>query len=1069
MQHVVKIQAAGRCAQGNEARLRSVLGRILLVMILATLGVPRFVRADAAEDFSAALSRYKAKRFDVAADGFAAFLKAYPDHARKPLAELYLGQSLMQLKKFNEARETFATFLKSNADHADRPLALYRLAECSYFLNDLAGAQSTFEQFLDKYPGNDLAVWAWHYLGESRRQLKDPAKAVEAYQQVIEKFSASPLVTESKFGLARAYEALGDDPKAIAVYSELSADEKNPRAADATLGLGAVFFDSRQFAHAARTYAAFRERFPQHALVSTADLNAGSSYFHLKQYDDAIAAFERAAASPKDEVQARDWIGISLKVQNKFDDAAAALKAAYEKLGDQSGADRLLFHWADSEFRGGHSAEAVPLFLQFVQKFPTSDDADDALHYAVEAALLAGDVDQAEKLHQRFQKEYFAGSGLKQLENLLYGRVLLAKAEKLSPQSPLSPEATSLIRAAADQFSAVLKGTEIERTRDWARLLLGRAQYRLGDNKAVLETLQPLNERLVQKAAPAEFSEALFLTGRSAADTSNFAAAETAFENYLTLSPTAEDAAKALTQLAVIKVEAGKEEELEALWPRLEGTGVPVKSQAEAVHAAAELSFKKGEWADAARLFTRLSTLKDATGFQAIALSGLGHCEFQSNRFPEAEAAFAKLLQDIAGENARLTVDATYMQGLSLERAGQKKEAADAYRAGALKLAGVDGKITMPPSDPETAWFAFRCCTGAARTQAELGDAEAADASFADAWRIQPGLSEDRRSNLPLLVYDWALTNYKGNRFARSDELFQLLRDQFPTSEYADDAAHFLAESQLQEGDFDKAEAAFQSLLDNPQSDEIVRSQARATLMELAARKNDWKKTGEHAAKILQQPDAPKRLQAEYRLGESQLRQDQAEAAAATLGKLRDTLVAATDPQASSFEWSEGVWLLLAEADLQTKNYPAVDQLIAEFRTRFPSSRVAYQADEIQGRRFMRTADFDKAREAFQRTIDSPDGAKTETAARAQTAIADCFLQQSDYASAVVAYYKVVDVYDFPELKAVALYQAAVCQEKQDKLTGAVQTYEELVEKYPDSEPAARARGRLVELKATTE
>ena len=49
---------------------------------------------------------------------------------------------------------------------------------------------------------------------------------------------------------------------------------------------------------------------------------------------------------------------------------------------------------------------AKGLFLELVRKWPKGEFADDSLHFAGEAALLAGSVDEAEQLVGRFEKEY---------------------------------------------------------------------------------------------------------------------------------------------------------------------------------------------------------------------------------------------------------------------------------------------------------------------------------------------------------------------------------------------------------------------------------------------------------------------------------------------------------------------------------------------------------------------------------------------------------------------------------------------------------------------------------------
>jgi TolA-binding protein len=1044
--------------------LRIVLGSACLAFVLPALAPsPRSIAfADANDDFNVALQLYKNKRFEIAADSFADFVKKNPTHDRRPLADLYLGQSLMQLRKFKEALVSFEEFLAANPDHQDRPLALYRSGECRYFLNDVKDAAGAFEDFLAKYPDHELAVWAWYYLGESRLRQGEAASAVESFKTVVSKYPDHSLAPEAKFGLAKSYQALGESPKAVETYSAIAADEKNHRAADALFNLASLQFDAGNFADSARSFESFRKRYPDNRQAHVADMNAGAAYYKLNEFNRAIEAFQKAAESPGEELAAQLWIGRSRKALSQFDEAVTVLKAAAEKFDSAPGVDAVLFDWADSELRAGRPEVALPLFLQVVDRFPTSEFADNSLQFAVDCALRADKLDEAEQLHRRFAADY-PNSGLAMLESLLYGRILLAKAAVISPKPPLSNDAANLVQTAALSFSKVLQDSKIEGTQDWARLLLGRSQQMQGLNAEVIETLKPLNERLVQKKASADLAESLFLTGKAAAQLQKWPDAEQAFQSFVDLKPTGSDSAAALTQLAVLKVETGKEADLPELWNQFEKAGAPAKSLADAIHAAAESNFDRKKWSEAAVLFARLDAISGVAGYHAIALSGLGHCEYEQKHYQEAIAAFSKLIDTAGGDDPHLTADAIFMKGLALDAASDIKGAAEAYLAGAKKLAATKGGAA---NDPEIAWNTYRCWRGAARASIRLEDVDSADASYAEAWKVLQELSDARKADSDKLLNEWATVNLQARRYERSDELFQKLVDEYPASEWKDNARQFLAESLLDEKKYDEAEAAFKELLADPASDVAVREASQAMLIELAARKQDWPAAAAAARALLaDNPRAPQGLTALYRLGEASLRTNEFNRAKTVLGELRDAIIAGVDVRLPAFEWNEGVWLLLAEANFQLKDYPVVDQLLKEFRDRFPESKLTYQADELLGRSLIRRSEFDQAREALQKAVDSTDGAKTETAANAQFEIGEAWLAQKAYADALREYYKVVLAYDFPEIQARAAFQAGQCQESLNNGNGAVMTYKELVEKFPNSEFATRAKERLAALK----
>ncbi|MBX3441928.1 MAG: tetratricopeptide repeat protein [Planctomyces sp.] len=1059
MQNAQNIQAG---SARRRTRSAGPLVAALLVSLAAADAIhPRPTRADATDDFNVALQLYKSGRYELASTSFADFLKKYADHPRRPLAELYLGQSLMQERKFADARDLFSKFLDAHPEHADRPLAAYRLGECNYFLDAPREARAAFEAFLEAYPQHDLAAWAWHYLGESRLQLDDAPAAIEAFQTVVDKHPQSPLAPESRFGLARAYENDRQTDKALAAYRELSADDAHPRAADALFNLGSLQFDAQDYAAASESFAAVVRRFPESRHVPLAELNAGISLVSLKEYDKAIRRLTSAAQSPDREQDANYWIGIAHKGLNRFEDAVAVLKPAYEKHAAEPGAERLLFHWADSELRQGHYDVAIPLLLKVADEFPRSELADDALHLAVDASLKTNALDQAEQLHARMMRE-FPNSGLAMLERLLYGRIQLARADQLGAGPPLSPEAAPRVREAIAEFERVLKDSKFESTTSWARLLLGRAQLMAGDPPAALAALLPLNERIEQGGAD-EFAEALMLSGRAAIATEDWAAADGHIERYLARRPPSADRAAALSQLAVVKIHAGREDELDALWGRFREAGAPASVQAAALHAAAELMFERENWDAARQLFQRLSEVPPENGYRAIALSGSGHASYLLQDYKSAAADFSALLLDAAQEDPKLTADAAYMQALSLDAGGDKTEAAKAYEAGVARLLGENTGAPPERTDPDDVRNAYRMSRGAARAWASIGEASSADAAYQRTFDLLQRLPEDQRVDSDRLLSEWAVVNYKAERFERSDELFQRLVDLFPNSAEVDHARQSLAESLLQDGRFVEARAAFEELLARPELDSLVREAALLNLMELAARESDWDAAQARANEFLAAaPESSRRLSAEYRLAEAALRTDKHTDARDGFAAIRARLV---DGAAPRFEWAEGVWLLLAESELQLKNYSQVETLVAEFHERFPESPVAYQADEVLGRSQVRRARFSDARATFAKVVDSPTGRKTETAARAQTAIADSYVTEKNFESAVPEYYKVVFGYSLPELQAAAGFQAGQCEEVLKRLDGALKSYELVVKDFPNTSFANRARERLEVLK----
>ena len=1050
----------------NSAAVRAV------VFLLAFSGAVS-LWAGPVEDFDVALKHYQNKKFDLSTSAFADFIMKYPAHERRPLADLYYGQSLMQLRRFQDARVVFGEFQKANPDHSDFALAMYREAECTFFVGDVQAASRLFAAFVERFPENDLSAWGWYYLGESQLKLGNPERAAEAFQSGLTKFPKGQRVTETQFGLARANAALKQFDKAAAAFQAIADDPENPRAPDALFALGSMEFDGGRYQQAAAAFSAVQQKFPKYRQAAEAALNAGSSYYKLGEFDSAVEAFNAAAQSPKDKLIARFWAGQARRAQDRLEDAIEINKSAFNDFvndpnvsKDDPTGPKLLYYWANCEFLLGRLEVAGPLFVQLAENYPSHEFADDSLQYAVEASLKSGDLQKAEEYHQKFVRD-FPRSPLTMLETILHGRILLAQADKLGTSPPVSPKAKAKLDAAVEVFDGVARTSQVPRTSAWASLLSARAKSKLGNWQGVLETATPLNERLDALQPPAEFAESLYLTGIAATELQQWTLADASFERYLKLATDPKSKSAALSQLVLARTRAGKLNELEDLWPRFAEAGIPAGEMASAILTAAESAMKQQQFAEAAKLFERLEKTAESPRMRAAAQSGLGHALFNQRDFPAAAEAFGRLTDNPPAEEAVLIADAAFMKGHSLAEAKRTDEAADAYFSGALLIGGQKERLADPPADPQAAVYAYRCMRGAASQFEARNNIQRADDAYSQAWEYLQKLPEDQKADLDKLLNSWARANYAARNYKRSDELYARLLRNHPMSSFADDAKFFLAESKVQLGESKEAEADLKSLLESPTIDDAIRPEVLHNLVELTADRDGWEDTKKYAEELsTRYPSFKHALNARYRLGEAALRLSDIPAAREIFSALRQSILAGdTKP---TDDLIDGVWILSTETEIAAPpvNYAEIDRLAEEFHQRFPESKLAYQLDYVHGRSLIKRAppEVDKARAVFEKVIESPDGKNTETAAQAHMQLASTYLlsqKPEEYQKAYETYAYIVERYNLPLIQASALFRAGDLQEKLNKRDGAAETYREVITRFPSSEEAEKAKERL--------
>ncbi len=1060
--HFVDRVLRGRGGYGlSTAR---VFANLLACLVTAMTLSPATVWADATDDFNVLVNFYKLQRWEQAVSSADAFLEAYPNEARAPLVKLYLGQSLIHQGGYQRARDVFREFIEQYQSHQDLPLAMYRAGECSYFLRDWEAAEQELSAFVNDHSENDLAEWGLEYLGEAQLRLEKGDEASATFESFLARFEESRMRDEAEYGLAQARELQGRDDDALALYQTIAEDRSHGRAPDAWFRIGRQHFEANDHAEAANAFAQVHAQFPQHRLALLAELNAGSSRYHLQEFAEALLHFARAAGDPEFAVEAGFWKGLCEKGLGEYEQAAATLIATAESAGnDALTAEKATFHAADCEYRLQRFEPARDRFLQVVDRWPAGEYADDGLYSAIECSLQAKNFDQAISLHERFKAGY-SQSGLRMLEEILNARVLLSRGDSRLVSDPNAANADFV--AARDALQSVVESTEIPRTATLARIQLARCFERLNQPDEVVSTLQPVVEELQGSEPNPEFVEALLVQSKVLLDLARFDEVAPLTTLYLSLNGTQQ--AEALSFQALAQAQRDDKAACDATIERLAdlpGVGELVQTTTIAI---GEVTYDREQWEWAMESYERSVSAAPSRTTALGALSGKAYAVFEwarefkeagedtlANRwFNESAVAFGQVV-DSSSDDVLLLSAASHMHGLALAEAGDQQAAVTAYRNGYEQYRN-------PPSgesDQEIAYNAYRCAKGAARSSRALGDSTTADEMYLAAHDMLQGFTVEMQGDLPHLIQEWALLHYDEENFARSDEIFAILVAECPDTELTDDAKLYLAESKFFSDDMPGAKTALAELAQSDKSDDFVRHRSLELLLDVAARLQDWDLAATTAADLKRLfPESAATDYAEYRLAEAQLQRAELDAAAQILRSLADRR---NEPALAEQPWLPSVWLLLAETRFRQRDYAAVETTLAEFALAVPESPLLYQADEIRGRALLKQARFDEARSAFTAVVDSETGDKTETAAKAQFYIAESYLIERDYEAALRNYYNVYVNYDFPEWQSHALFQVAECDASLENWSDAATSYQTLIDEFPESEHVEAARERL--------
>jgi TolA-binding protein len=150
-----------------------------------------------------------------------------------------------------------------------------------------------------------------------------------------------------------------------------------------------------------------------------------------------------------------------------------------------------------------------------------------------------------------------------------------------------------------------------------------------------------------------------------------------------------------------------------------------------------------------------------------------------------------------------------------------------------------------------------------------------------------------------------------------------------------------------------------------------------------------------------------------------------------------------------------------AQVLAQQRQWPEARAMAEKIRAAYPDFAQQYEADYVIGRALAAQADFDGARAAYGKVIQSATGGKTETAAMAQWMIGETYFHQENYEAALREYLRVEILYAYPRWQAAALLQAGKCQELLRHPAEAVQLYARLIKLGGDTDFSKEGAARM--------
>lgn len=1036
----------------------------LVVAFLIHGATPAFAQEKteaATRQYNAAVALQNRGLYDLAAEEWTKFIEAHKTDPRTDRAFHYLGVCYLKANKLDPARQCFETVIGHYPKCELLDASLYCLGS-ALFAQGQAGkpemydaAAERFETVITKYPNGKFAARAMFNRGECFYHRGKKPEAAAMYAQLIAKFPTDPLAADALYALGVSQEESGQAAEAGKTYDAfLEKHRQNPLAAEVVLRRGETLYSLAQFGPAADWFAAaaaspgfaladqatFRQaaalaqlkkyaeaaaanasipaKWPQSKLVAAANLAAGKCWYLAGNFAEARKSLEPSAAAGGESAgDAAHWLVRGTLKQGHPPEAAAEAEQWLKKLEktltpDQSA--QLEMDRADALYEiADRRGEAAALYASLAAKYPKASAAPQALYMAAFAALAGGDFAAALRHATAFPAVY-------------------PNSEWTPDVAGIEAESRLQLKQYAEaekQFAALTqKYPNHADVETWTV----RRGFSLFLQKKFAETAaycRPLGASL--RGADAR-AEAHYLAGASQTELKQYDAAAQSLEASLAARPKWRQADEVLLLLAQVRAERKDFNGAKAAIARLAAERPDSRLLDRAHYRLGEIAYAAGDLATAAAEYQTVVERWPQSALAANAQYGLGWARLGQNDYATAEKCFDAMLQSHAGD--KLAPRARYARAIARHQLKKYAEAIDDIQPLL--------KADPTPAERSDARYLQGLCLSGLNKPAE------AQAAF------QSIVADDPKYvGIDKVYYELAWTLRHQNKEKEAAAMFDRLAAEKPDSPLAAEARYHIGELAYKSGDYKNAAVAYHA---------AMRAAGKTALGEKAAHKLGWAyfrlDDFAHAQEAFAHqratwPNGPLAADAAFMEAESFMKQKKYAEALELYAQVKN-------PSGKDFETLR--LLHGGQAAAQLNQWEKSRRLLEACVARSADSPYLPEATYELAWAMQNLDKLDDALPLYEKVI-----AKTgrEVAARAQFMIGEIQFQRKNHAEAIKSFFKVSYGYSYPRWQADATFEAGRCFEAIEKKEQAVKQYQELIEKFPQSDKTPLAKKRIEELK----
>ena len=975
---------------------------LMIAALAAIMGNTKCYAQDESPDlrYKLAAGFYERGQWDEAIQAFGEFLNSYPNAAETPQANFFLAETMMQKRQFKGAYLRYQHFLKLFPGHPLAVRAMFRMGESAFRDDNTLIAVRMLDEFARNYPQHELNQYALCYLGQLRLVKSEPQLAQLAFERSLQMYPAGPMAAEARLGAGNALMKQGYFDEAKRLFEYCVEHNEN-----------------------------------KPSISDEAKLQLG-----------LLALYRQ----PADHVEAQEWF--TMVAENAGSDTIRATA---------------LLSWARSIGETEPSEAFSLLEPALGWELPAKIKTD----LLIEAAIAASRTDQNEVAIVWLQQVRSTKPRTqKTLDAVRFEMRLLESQDEV-------PKAIEL----ATEFNLeVEKRTLIARTQE----AIGRQQYSDGNFESSLETFEmllKLKEIDASQQMVWHYFEALSLIGlkkferaekslgRISDDFSDaklkslvqfcnasvkfrlekYEAAITYFQQYLNQELSQSERDNAKQELAICYAKTNNslnaDLQLDALVSADEASLDGMDDELEGIVEIVAESAKENDVAISEKWYRYLKehSIDDERRMRADRWLLVRSLDTPLEK--QTLSGFQKLFNKHP-QDARLVT--TAIENAKRIEAGNDIPAAIRWYQLALANSSTDDRKLVGGIQIKIAKLAYK--------QGGKSDLMTAKSNL-EAWLASATF--DDKALTPEVLFQLAWVNHDLGDSAKAIERFNEIAQHYTSSKYWPDAAYRVAKHDVATKDYLGAKTLVDRILAVSDLPDAIKTRSYFLAGKIAFANQDWPTVETAMQSFMDQATGDDaKLTAKYFIAEALFQQQKNTQATQLFEQLHQS------SESLPKQYQPWVWLRKASLQLAADDEIGAAKVATDGKLRFSDFESSYEFDFLIARGLESEGLLSDARKQFEKVLDSPTGSQSETAAHSQWRIGETLFHQEKYEAAIAEYYKVDSLYAYPKWRAAALIQAGKCQEHLTNPKNAAKLYQQLLDRYPNSEFAGEAKGRMAKL-----